>query len=99
MPEKWRPIPADTALTLLIGGRISKWEGPRGTVKSAVCAREADGTLRQIDLGPVALASAAEGMQAVQAAAQAWAGGRGDWPRASVETRIRCTQDFLARMR
>jgi acyl-CoA reductase-like NAD-dependent aldehyde dehydrogenase len=99
VPETWRYAPADTALTLLIGGRLSRWDGPRGTVKSAVCVRDADGTLRQIEMGPAALASAAEGLEAVRAAAKAWAGGRGDWPRASVETRIRCIQDFVVRMR
>ena len=99
VPAAWQQAPDDTALTLLIEGRLTKWDGPQGTIRSAVCVREADGTLRQLDMGPSALASAAQGLEAVQAASRAWAGGRGDWPRASVETRIACVADFVSRLR
>jgi glyceraldehyde-3-phosphate dehydrogenase (NADP+) len=93
------PDPDDTALTLLLDGRLSRWDGPRGTIRSAVCAREPDGSLRQVHMGPSALASPAEALEAIQAASRAWGGGRGEWPRASVEARIRCVEDFLTRMR
>ena len=99
VPETWRQPPDDTALTLLIGGRLVKWDGPRAALRSAVCVRDAQGALRQVELGPSAQASAAEGLAAVKAARDAWAGGRGDWPRASVETRIRCVEDFVGRLR
>lgn len=97
IPEKWRRAPDETGLTLLIDGKIVRWNGPTQPIRSAVCARDAQGRLAQIDLGPCALASAAEGRAAVQAAAKAWRGGRGDWPRASVEERIACVLDFARR--
>jgi glyceraldehyde-3-phosphate dehydrogenase (NADP+) len=99
VPEEWRQPPEDTALSLLIGGRLSRWDGPRAPIRSAVCLRGRDGSLSQMDMGPSALASAAEGLDAVQAASRAWAGGRGDWPRASAQTRIGCVRDFVDRMR
>lgn len=99
VPAAWSQPPEDTALTLLIGGRLSKWEGPRAEIRSAVCVREPGGALRPVDMGPSAQAGAAQGIEAVRAASQAWAGGRGDWPRASVKTRIACTLDFVTRIR
>jgi glyceraldehyde-3-phosphate dehydrogenase (NADP+) len=99
IPEAWRPELDDTGLTLLVDGRLFRWAGPSQPIRSAVCTRDAAGRLAQLELGPAALATAAEGLQAVQAAARAWAGGRGDWPRASVEERIACTEAFLRRAR
>jgi glyceraldehyde-3-phosphate dehydrogenase (NADP+) len=99
IPPAWRFAPDDSALTLLVGGRLETWEGPRGIIRSAVCAREADGTLRQVEMGSMALASAAVAQDAVAAATRAWAGGRGEWPRAGLDVRIRCVQEFTTRMR
>src|SRR5262245_46457221 len=90
IPEAFRPERAETGLTLLIDGRLSRWDGPRAAIRSAVCTRGADGALAPVDLGPACLASAAEGREAARAAAKAWAGGRGEWPRASAEFRIAC---------
>ncbi|HEY3120824.1 MAG TPA: aldehyde dehydrogenase family protein [Vicinamibacteria bacterium] len=97
VPEQWRHPPEDTGLDLLIDGRIERWDGPSQPIRSAVCLRDAQGRLTQAELGPAALASAAEGTRAVEAAARAWRGGRGEWPRARVEERIRCVRDFVRR--
>jgi glyceraldehyde-3-phosphate dehydrogenase (NADP+) len=97
IPPEWRHVPDDTGLTLLIGGRLLRWDGPAQPIKSAVCVRDAAGGLSQIDLGPGALASAPEANAALEAATQAWAGGRGDWPRATVAERIACVEDFARR--
>jgi acyl-CoA reductase-like NAD-dependent aldehyde dehydrogenase len=97
IPEAWRHAPDDTGLTLLVEGKLSKWDGPAQPIRSAVCARDAGGRLAQIELGPAALASPAEGRAAVEAASRAWRGGRGDWPRTSVEERISCIEAFARR--
>jgi aldehyde dehydrogenase (NAD+) len=97
IPEAWRHAPDATGLTLVIGGRTSRWDGPSQPIRSAVCTRDAASRLTQVELGPGALASADAGLAAVEAASQAWAGGRGDWPRASVAERIACTLDFAKR--
>jgi glyceraldehyde-3-phosphate dehydrogenase (NADP+) len=99
VPEKWRWTPDDSALDLVIDGRRSGWEGPRKTIQSAVCLRDAAGVLKQVELGHSALASPAEGLASVQAASKAWAGGRGEWPRLPMERRIACVMDFVARIR
>lgn len=97
IPEDWRHSPDDTGLTLLVNGRVDRWEGPSSPILSAVCTRGPSGALTQAVLGPAALASAEEGRAALDAAAAAWAGGRGDWPRSSTRERIGCTLEFVRR--
>jgi acyl-CoA reductase-like NAD-dependent aldehyde dehydrogenase len=94
IPEAWRHTADETGLRLLIDGKLSRWDGPSQEIRSAVCVRDGDGRLRQLGLGPAALASAAAGKDALEAASRAWKGGRGDWPRATVEERIACVESF-----
>jgi glyceraldehyde-3-phosphate dehydrogenase (NADP+) len=95
IPEAFRHFPDDTGKTLLIDGQLISWNGPVQPTRSAVCWRQRDGAFSQIDLGPQALASAAEGLSAVEAASRAWKGGRGEWARASVKTRIDAVRNFV----
>jgi glyceraldehyde-3-phosphate dehydrogenase (NADP+) len=97
VPEAFRRSPEDTGLTLLIDGQLARWDGPSQPIRSPVCVRDAQGRPSPVELGPAALATAAEGRRAVESAARAWRGGRGDWPRASVAERIACVEAFLAR--
>src|SRR5438445_136217 len=90
VPNEWRHAAEDTGLDLLVDGTVARWEGASQPIRSAVCLRDDRGRLAQVELGPAALASAAEGRRAVEAAARAWRGGRGEWPRATTEERIRC---------
>ena len=76
LPAEWVRPPDETGLRLLVGGRVTRWDGPSSPIRSAVCVRAADGGLEQVDLGPGALASAEMGLQALGAADRAWAGGR-----------------------
>jgi len=99
VPDAWRHVPDDTGLRLLVDGELVAWGGPAQPILSAVCARGDDGSLAQIELGPAAQANAEVGRRAAEAAARAWRGGRGDWPRASVEERIACVLDFVERAR
>ncbi len=96
VPEAIRWTADETGLRLLVGGRLSHWEGAHAPIRSAVCVREG-GALTQIPLGPGALATADLGRSAVEAAARAWAGGRGEWPRASVADRVAAVRDFARR--
>lgn len=99
VPSAFRYVPDDTGLALLTRGRVQRWSGPTEAIRSAVCLKTAEGHLVQADLGPAPVTTAAEGRAAVESAAEAWAGGRGDWPRASVEARISCVEAFVARAR
>jgi glyceraldehyde-3-phosphate dehydrogenase (NADP+) len=97
-PDVWR-APDAAGLTLLIDGQIRKWGGPHEAVRSAVPVREPDGRLNQLELGPGARATAETAREAIEAAARAWGGGRGEWPRASVGERTGCMLDFVRRAR
>ncbi len=96
--EHWR-TPDEAGLTLLVAGEIRRWQGETAEIRSAVCARDAQGRLERLDLGKGARSSAATARETVEAAARAWAGGRGDWPRASAAERIACMLDFVRRAR
>jgi len=94
---EWRHAADDTGRTLLLDGRLVRWDGPTVDLASAVSLRDADGRLSSLQLGPAALADADAGRQATQAASRAWRGGRGEWPRASVAERVACVEAFLGR--
>jgi glyceraldehyde-3-phosphate dehydrogenase (NADP+) len=98
IPAAFRPTPDATGLTLLIGGQRRRWEGPSEPIRSAVCVRS-DGKLERLELGPGALASEVEAREAIEAAARAWGGGRGEWPRTSAAQRTSCILDFVRRAR
>jgi acyl-CoA reductase-like NAD-dependent aldehyde dehydrogenase len=96
--DVWR-TPDEAGLTLLVDGEARRWGGPREEIRSAVCARAGDGVLERLALGPGAQASGELALEAARAAARAWAGGRGEWPRASAGERIACVLDFVRRAR
>jgi len=97
VPPPFRFSPTEDGLRLLINGEVLRWDGPSAPIRSAVPLRDERGALSPLELGPAALASAAEASAAVKAASGAFRGGRGDWPRAPVEERIRCVLDFVER--
>jgi len=99
LPASLADTVGDAGLTLLLDGKLERWDGPSQTIRSAVETRDAAGRLHPIELGPAASPSAAEGLRAVETAVRAWQGGRGDWPRASVSHRVACTRDFVERAR
>jgi glyceraldehyde-3-phosphate dehydrogenase (NADP+) len=96
VPERFRPVADETGLTLLVNGHVIHWEGAREQLLSPVCTREGD-TLARVPLGPAAQASAEMAMEALRAAEAAWAGGRGDWPRATAAERIAAVRAFVGR--
>src|SRR6185436_5692716 len=94
IPERWRYTPSDVGLRLITGGGLALWQGASQEIRSAVCVRDDADRLAQLGLGPAAQANGAEGLAALESAATAWQGGRGEWPRASVEPRIEAIQAF-----
>jgi glyceraldehyde-3-phosphate dehydrogenase (NADP+) len=82
----------------LVGGELMPWAGRMVPVLSAVCARQADGSLRQLEIGSYPSGGAAEAQAALNAAAAAYDHGRGPWPTMTAGERIACMQDFVARM-
>jgi glyceraldehyde-3-phosphate dehydrogenase (NADP+) len=82
----------------LINGQIKRWTGPTQEVLSPVCTAGAGG-LTQRRLGSFPLMDGAAALQALDAAAGAYACGRGAWPTMPVEQRIRHMEEFVLRMK
>ncbi len=81
----------------LIAGEIRTC--PEGAeVLSPVCVQGRDGSLERARLGKVPMLSAAEALEAVRAAREAWDNGRGAWPTMRVARRIGCVEHFAELM-
>lgn len=98
IPEAYRlPFPLHQREYLLHGELLS-WAGECKEVYSPVQLKTADGP-KPVLLGSFPRFGEAQVLKALEASLQAYDQGRGEWPTASVEQRIRCTQKFLALMK
>jgi glyceraldehyde-3-phosphate dehydrogenase (NADP+) len=82
----------------LLDGELRPWTGKVHTVLSAVCVRDADGELKQVELGSHPETDEAQADAALAAAVAAYDNGRGQWPTMQVAQRIACMQDFARQM-
>ncbi len=82
----------------LVNGALVPWTGPVETVRSAICVRKADGSLKQVELGSYPVGGIPEAKIALDAAVAAYNSGRGEWPTMTVAQRIDCMQDFTKQM-
>ncbi len=83
----------------LIDGEIRRWGGKTVPVESPVCVRQPDGSVKRRVIGAYADLGADEATAAVDAAARAYAGGRGEWPTMSVARRLERLRVFIEKMR
>lgn len=84
--------------TYLVGGEFRAWGGECKTVLSPICERQADGSVRQLEIGSYPVMGEAESDAALEAAVSAYDSGRGEWPTMPVAKRIACMQDFVRQM-
>ena len=84
--------------TYLVGGEYRAWDGECKTVLSPICARQPDGTVRQLEIGSYPVMGEAQSDAALDAAVAAYDNGRGAWPTMTVAERIACMHDFVKRM-
>lgn len=84
--------------TYLVGGEFRTWGGECKTVLSPICERQADGSVRQMEIGSYPVMGEAESDAALEAAVSAYDTGRGEWPTMPVAKRIACMQDFVRQM-
>jgi glyceraldehyde-3-phosphate dehydrogenase (NADP+) len=82
----------------LINGELRSWEGDVEEVISPIHLHTDEG-LVPATVGYFPLLSQQESLAALDAAVNAYNGGRGDWPTLSVGQRIEHVQDFAYRMR
>ncbi len=82
----------------LVNGELRPWTGRLETVQSAICLRQADGSLKQLELGSHPTGGIPEAQQALDAAVAAYDDGGGEWPTMTVAQRIACMEDFTKQM-
>lgn len=82
----------------LVGGALKKWEGPLRDVLSPLYVATPTGMEPKL-VGRIPLLSATDALEALEAAVEAFDGGRGPWPTLPVEARIRCLEEFCLRMK
>lgn len=82
----------------LVGGTLKKWEGPRRDVLSPVYVATPAGLEPKL-VGRIPLLTATDALEALEAAVQAFDGGRGQWPTLPVEARIKHLEEFCLRMK
>src|SRR6478735_9968318 len=78
-PEDRPPAPVHQRRYLL-DGELKSWAGPVQTVLSAVCVRDDDGQLKQVELGSYPVGGVEEAEEALSAAVAAYDEHRGVWP-------------------
>jgi glyceraldehyde-3-phosphate dehydrogenase (NADP+) len=98
LPPDQRPLGPIHQRSYLIDGELRSWKGPTHAVLSPICVRDAEGGLRQVELGSTPHGGEAEAEAALEAAVRAYDNGRGIWPTMSVAERIACMQDFTKQM-
>ncbi len=82
----------------VVDGQRVRWNGAVKTVRSPVCARQPDGTVRQVEIGSYPVMGETESDAILDAAVRAYDSGRGSWPTMTVAGRIACMQDFTRQM-
>jgi aldehyde dehydrogenase (NAD+) len=98
MPANVRPPESIHQTSYLVNGALVEWTGASRRVLSPVCIREADGTLRQLELGSYPEMGIEQADAVLAAASNAFDRGLGLWPTMSVARRIACMQDFVRQM-
>jgi glyceraldehyde-3-phosphate dehydrogenase (NADP+) len=97
IPEQYRIKPLDQR-TYLVDGEIITWQGEQKDVFSPVQI-VTDGVVTPYRLGSYPMLSAEAALQALEAAADAYDLGRGEWPTMSVQKRIEHMLNFVKRMK
>lgn len=81
--------------TYLVDGKLKTWSGDFEQVYSPVGTADEDGKVERVYLGEAPLLDTDAGMEALDAAKQAYNNGRGVWPTASSEDRVQAMERFL----
>jgi acyl-CoA reductase-like NAD-dependent aldehyde dehydrogenase len=81
----------------LSNGEMKPWNGATSEVLSPVCVLTDDG-LKRKKIGSFPVCTEKEAMLALDAAVNAYADGRGEWPTMSVQDRIGCVERFTQKM-
>jgi glyceraldehyde-3-phosphate dehydrogenase (NADP+) len=97
IPEKYRISRVDQK-EYLVNGEIKMWNGPTQEILSPICIIN-ENKIAQETIGSYPLLGEKEALEILDSAVNAYDNGKGTWPTMSVEERIKCTKDFVSRMK
>jgi len=97
IPERFRINRIDQK-EYLTNGEIKIWNGAIQEVLSPVCILK-ENKLAQEIIGSYPLLGEKEALQILDSAVKAYDNGKGVWPTMSIEERIKCTKDFVSKMK
>ncbi len=96
IPEQYQMKQQVDLQTWLVNGELRNWTGKTIDVFSSISSTP---NYEPTKLGSIPAMGDSEGIEAVNAAADAYAKGRGIWPTMKVGERIACMSDFLSEMK
>lgn len=97
LDDSFAPAEID-ATRYLIDGEIKKWEGATTEVESCVLVEKEDGSIGRRSLGFIHKIDTDTALAMAKAAERAFDSGRGAWPRAPVQERLKATEAFVEQM-
>ena len=97
IPEQY--IPSQVKLDkYLCDGEIITWTGAMTSVYSTIETKDAQGNMGPTYLGQVSAMDEASALEAIRSSVKAFDRGMGEWPTMRVTDRIKCMEDFAAKM-
>jgi len=97
VPEAYQLDQSLLQRTYLVNGTLRTWEGASQDVYSPIWKGQGAGFVARV-IGSAPALSPEAALEALAAAKQAYANGRGAWPTLAVAERIRCVQRFTRAM-
>ena len=96
IPEEFQITAPLIQDTYLVNGELKKWTGPTTPVYSTISSTE---NYAPTLLGTIPFMGETEALEAVKAADEAFNNGQGLWPTMKVVDRIKCMENFVAKMK
>lgn len=82
----------------VLDGQVKTWNGPTTEVYSTIETPDQSGKLGPTYLGQVSAMDEASALEAIRSSVKAFDRGMGEWPTMRVKDRIKCMEDFAAKM-
>ena len=82
----------------VLDGQVKTWNGPTAEVYSTIETPDGNGAMGPTYLGQVSAMDEASALEAIRSSVKAFDRGMGEWPTMRVTDRIKCMEDFAAKM-
>ena len=97
IPEQYKLTPF-TLNQYVCDGEVKTWHGPTTEVYSTIETANDEGVNGPTLLGKVSVMDQQSALEAVASSVKAYNRGKGEWPTMRVKDRIKCMEDFTAKM-